>query len=240
MKFSMKKAFKFLNISLAASLLLSGNALAADLTTTNQANTTASNQAFISNILAPFSTAMQADAQAAAEKQAQEAEAQAKAAAAEAAAEKAAQEAAAKAAAEKEAAEKAAAQTAAKATVVTQSYTPTYGSSVSYSSSKKATDAIKANSTCRGTFKITFYCSCSKCCGKSNGITASGTKVKEGRTVAVSRSKIKLGSKLFIEGFGNFIAEDTGVSGNKIDVFVNSHAKAYQLGVRYATVYQLK
>ncbi len=235
MHIRIKKSLKFLNISLAASLLLTGNAFAADLTPASQAavaQTAASSQAFVADILSPFSSALLADAQAEAEKQAQAEAAQAQAAAKERA-EKAAQEAAAKAAADQKA------QQTASATVSKQTYTPTYDASVSYSSSKKATDALKANATCRGTYKITFYCSCSKCCGKSNGITASGTKVKEGRTVAVSRSKIKLGSKLFIEGLGNFIAEDTGVSGNTIDVFVNSHAKAYQMGVRYCTVYQL-
>ena len=36
-----------------------------------------------------------------------------------------------------------------------------------------------------GTFKLTAYCACEKCCGKSDGITASGTKATEGRTIAV-------------------------------------------------------
>ena len=35
-------------------------------------------------------------------------------------------------------------------------------------------------------YKITAYCSCAKCCGKTNGITAAGTKATAGRTIAAS------------------------------------------------------
>ena len=43
-------------------------------------------------------------------------------------------------------------------------------------------------------FKVTAYCSCSKCCGKKTGRTASGTKATAGRTVAAS-SQFKFGTK---------------------------------------------
>jgi len=48
-------------------------------------------------------------------------------------------------------------------------------------------------------YKITAYCSCAKCCGKTNGITAAGTKATAGRTIAAS-SKFALGTKLNING----------------------------------------
>ena len=69
--------------------------------------------------------------------------------------------------------------------------------------------------------------------------TASGTTLTEGRTIAVDKNKIPLGSIVHIDGFGDFIAEDTGsaIKGNKIDIFVSSHAEAYRLGIRYANVY---
>lgn len=217
----MKKAthhfIRFLNILFAATLLITGNALAYDSNNTSNTDIATNNQAFIADILSPFTSAIQADAK---------------------------EEAAIQAAAQEQDEEtvdetEPATETATSPVVTKPSYTPTYGSSVSYSSSKKASDALKANSICRGTYRITFYAPCVACCGKSDGITATGIHAKEGRTIAVNRSKIKLGSKVFIEGLGDFIAEDTGVTGYTIDVFVNSYAKAYQLGVRYCTVYQL-
>ena len=85
-------------------------------------------------------------------------------------------------------------------------------------------------------YKITAYCPCSKCCGKSNGITASGTKAKAGRTVAAS-SKFAIGTKLNINGH-IYTVEDRGgaINGNKIDIFVNTHAEALAWGVRYLPV----
>lgn len=83
-------------------------------------------------------------------------------------------------------------------------------------------------------FTITHYCPCPKCCGKySDGITATGTIATEGRTIAVDKDVIPLGSKVYIEGLGEFIAEDTGsgVKGNHIDMFVNSHTEAINRGV---------
>lgn len=86
------------------------------------------------------------------------------------------------------------------------------------------------------TYKITAYCPCSKCCGKSTGRTASGTTATAGRTVAAS-SKFAFGTKLNIGGH-IYTVEDRGgaVTGNKIDIFVNTHSEALQWGVRYMTV----
>ena len=94
-----------------------------------------------------------------------------------------------------------------------------------------------SSSTTGGTtYKITAYCPCSKCCGKATGRTASGTKATAGRTVAAS-SKFAFGTKLNIGGH-IYTVEDRGgaVNGNKIDIFVNTHAEALQWGVRYMTV----
>lgn len=49
-----------------------------------------------------------------------------------------------------------------------------------------------------GKYKLTYYCSCVKCCGKSDGITASGKKVQEGLTVACN--SLPLGTKISING----------------------------------------
>jgi 3D (Asp-Asp-Asp) domain-containing protein len=82
-----------------------------------------------------------------------------------------------------------------------------------------------------GTFTVTHYCSCAICCGKSDGITATGTIATEGRTVAVDPDVIPLGSEILIDGQA-YIAEDIGgaVKGNKVDIYVSSHQEAIQRG----------
>lgn len=94
-----------------------------------------------------------------------------------------------------------------------------------------------ASNTAEGTtYKITAYCPCAKCCGKATGRTASGTKATAGRTVAAS-SKFAFGTQLNIGGH-IYTVEDRGgaINGNKIDIYVNSHAEALQWGVRYLKV----
>ncbi len=86
------------------------------------------------------------------------------------------------------------------------------------------------------TYKITAYCSCSKCCGKTTGRTASGTQATAGRTVAAS-SKFAFGTKLNIGGH-TYTVEDRGgaITGNRIDIYVDSHSAALQWGVKYLPV----
>lgn len=85
-------------------------------------------------------------------------------------------------------------------------------------------------------YKVTGYCACTKCCGKTNGITASGTKATAGRTIAAS-SQFSFGTKLLINGT-TYTVEDRGgaIKGNKIDVYFNTHAEALQWGVKYLPV----
>ena len=85
-------------------------------------------------------------------------------------------------------------------------------------------------------YKITAYCPCEKCCGKATGRTAMGTRATAGRTVAAS-AKFAFGTKLNINGHV-YTVEDRGgaINGNKIDIFVNSHAEALAWGVRYLPV----
>lgn len=113
---------------------------------------------------------------------------------------------------------------------------------VAYSTTYLASDAIKANATALGNYKLTFYDPCVECNGNNLALTATGTTLTEGRTIAVDPSVIPLGSRVFIEGYGVFIAEDTGgaIKGNKIDIAVSTHERANELGVQYANVYLLK
>ncbi|WP_438348321.1 ubiquitin-like domain-containing protein [Paenibacillus sp. FA6] len=62
--------------------------------------------------------------------------------------------------------------------------------------------------------------------------TASGTRVTEGRTIAVDTSVIPMGWWVYIEGIGFRRAEDTGgaIKGNKIDVYYDSLQNARNFG----------
>lgn len=87
-----------------------------------------------------------------------------------------------------------------------------------------------------GTYKLTAYCSCSKCCGKSDGITASGTKATAGRTVAAKG--FSFGTGLMING-DTYIVEDRGVGSGVIDIYFDSHEEALNFGVKYAKVFEV-
>lgn len=90
-----------------------------------------------------------------------------------------------------------------------------------------------------GEFEITYYCPCTDCCGKTDGITASGTLAQEGITVAADWDILPLGSKIYIEGIGYRTVEDKGgaIVGQSLDVFVNSHTEALELGRHKADVW---
>ncbi|GAA3402728.1 3D domain-containing protein [Paenibacillus hodogayensis] len=66
------------------------------------------------------------------------------------------------------------------------------------------------------------------------GITRSGSKAEEGRTVAVDPSIIPLGSTVLIEGIGLRTAEDTGsaIKGARIDIYMNDLNEAVEFGVK--------
>lgn len=108
---------------------------------------------------------------------------------------------------------------------------------VKKSTPKNKTTSNKNTST-KGYIKFvaTAYCPCKQCCGKTNGITASGAKAKAETTVAMS-SRYKFGTKIEIKGMGTYIVQDRGgaITENRIDIFFNTHQEALKFGRR--TVY---
>lgn len=74
--------------------------------------------------------------------------------------------------------------------------------------------------------------------------TATGTTTRVG-VVAVDKKVIPLGTKLYIVSedgycvYGFAVAEDTGVRGNRVDLYMNSIQECIQFGVRNCTVYIL-
>lgn len=81
-----------------------------------------------------------------------------------------------------------------------------------------------------GECTVTHYCGCRECCGHTGCITATGTLAVMGRTVGVDPEIIPLGSEVLINGVV-YVAEDTGVHGNVIDVYIDSHEQALSMGV---------
>ena len=77
--------------------------------------------------------------------------------------------------------------------------------------------------------------------GKWNDLTYMGGKVKKG-VVAVDPNVIPMGSKLWIEGYGEAIAEDQGsaIKGNRIDLAFNTRQQALDYGIQKVKVYVLK
>lgn len=86
-----------------------------------------------------------------------------------------------------------------------------------------------------GVCRITFYCSCSACCGQyAGGPTASGAMPTAGWTVA--NGSLPFGTQVVIDGH-TYCVEDRGVSGDQFDIYVDSHDEALQRGLYYADVY---
>lgn len=102
-----------------------------------------------------------------------------------------------------------------------------------------------------GSFKLTAYCGCTKCCGRNakkgeNGewlaITRTGVRAQKNHTISVDPKVIPLGSKVRI-GSIIYTAEDTGgkwVQGNHIDIYLGDHEAAKQFGCQRADVYLIK
>src|SRR5699024_8096610 len=66
-------------------------------------------------------------------------------------------------------------------------------------------------------------------CAGCSGISATGMNLTNGaRVIAVDPNVIPLGSRVWVEGYGEAIAADTGgaIKGNRIDVLMESEAKA--------------
>ncbi|GHH97405.1 3D domain-containing protein [Neobacillus kokaensis] len=82
-------------------------------------------------------------------------------------------------------------------------------------------------------------------CKRCSGITATGLNLKKNpklKVISVDPKVIKLGTKVYVEGYGYAVAGDTGgaMRGNKIDVFIPSKAKALQWGRKTVKVKILK
>jgi 3D (Asp-Asp-Asp) domain-containing protein/LysM repeat protein len=92
------------------------------------------------------------------------------------------------------------------------------------------------------TMKATAY---TANCGGCSGVTATGVNLKanpNAKIIAVDPNVIPLGTRVYVEGYGEAIAADTGgsINGNRIDVYVPSDQQARNWGVRTVTVKVLR
>lgn len=78
-------------------------------------------------------------------------------------------------------------------------------------------------------------------CGKSNGITSSGLKVEEGRTLACP-PEYPFGAKIHIEGIGERRCEDRGgaIKGNHFDIYMETKKDAFAFGRRNLEAYVIQ
>lgn len=70
------------------------------------------------------------------------------------------------------------------------------------------------------------------------GRTATGAPARRG-VIAVDPRVIPLGSEVYVEGYGDAVALDTGgaIKGNRIDIYLDSEEACYSWGVRSVIVY---
>lgn len=105
---------------------------------------------------------------------------------------------------------------------------------------------VKAHNTTPTTvnFLTTAYCPCEKCCGKTDGISASNKKCVSNHTIAAG-SKYPLGTVMYIPELSNtqsggwYEVEDRGgaISNSRLDIFFDTHEEAIQYGVKNVEAY---
>lgn len=100
-----------------------------------------------------------------------------------------------------------------------------------------------------GTYTITAYCSCSKCCGKwaenrPGGIVtgAAGIELVDGVSVA---SPLPIGTEILIEGHKYIVHDRTAqrivnrYNGKIIDIYMQNHDKALKFGKKQLAVFEV-
>lgn len=91
-----------------------------------------------------------------------------------------------------------------------------------------------------GDYRVTFYCSCSSCCGEwAGGPTASGVMPSANHTAACG-DQIPFGTVLYVQGLGYYVCEDRGVGNGCIDIYVSGHDEIPSWGLDYLPTYKVQ
>lgn len=96
---------------------------------------------------------------------------------------------------------------------------------------KLSTETVKSF-----TADVSAYTAGFESCGKmpehpAYGITANGNKVRKG-IIAADTNVLPFGTKVYIEGLGIFVVDDTGsaIKGNRIDIYMDNVDEAVKFG----------
>lgn len=109
-------------------------------------------------------------------------------------------------------------------------------------------ESVEPEPVLLGSFRVTAYCSCEKCCGewaknRPNGIVygAAGVELKAGVSCA---SPLPLGTVVEVEGLGEYIVQDRlaqwvidKYGENQIDIYFDNHEAASAFGLKQLNVY---
>jgi 3D (Asp-Asp-Asp) domain-containing protein len=89
-----------------------------------------------------------------------------------------------------------------------------------------------------GVYRVTAYCPCVRCCGKSDGITASGYQIQPGDKLCAAPREFPFGTILSIPGYGTVKVLDRGgaIKAKKLDVLFPTHQEALNWGVQYLEI----
>lgn len=106
------------------------------------------------------------------------------------------------------------------------------------SSSSESSNSDEGNATTMNVEATAYTAFCEGC----SGVTYTGIDLRanpDQKVIAVDPDVIPLGSKVYVEGYGEAIAGDIGgaINGNKIDLFMENHDDAIQFGRQNLTIH---
>jgi len=113
---------------------------------------------------------------------------------------------------------------------------------IAHASKRSPETTTKPNQWQRVQMRVTAYCPCPQCCGEySDGITANGHEINSGDTFVAADKRYAFGTEMIIADYNNsqvvkVLDRGGAITGNRLDVFFDTHQKALNWGVKYLDV----